>query len=307
MENKILKISTQTGDLFNECTTDTEYLNSCYAHLRECGFEAIDYNMDHFLPGELLVRGQVNDFWNKTLDELYDYFAPTKAAVVGNGLAFSQAHASFPVYLEGKDEFNDYMITVVEKSLAVCAFLESPTLVVHPFFGKDPKREWEINLSFYRKLIPAAKKYGVKVCLENSYADIYEHCRLIDLLNDEAGEKCFGYCLDIGHSNCGGGAFYKYICTLGNRLSCLHIHDNDGANDSHMIPFTQTRGWNINRTDYNAMISGLRDIKYSGNLSFECFRGIKALPKDVETEGLKLISAIGRYFRDEIVNNIHEK
>ncbi|MBQ8552423.1 MAG: sugar phosphate isomerase/epimerase [Clostridia bacterium] len=302
MDNKILKISTQTGDLFNECTTDYEYLYKCFSHLKECGFEAIDYNMDHFLPGNIIVKDQLNDFWDKSLEELYEYFTPTKKAMEDSGLVFSQTHSSFPVYVDGNDKVNDYMVMVVEKSLAVCAFLRCPALVVHPFRCKDFAKENAVNLEMYRKMMPAAKKYGVIICLENSYADMYADSILIDKLNEEAGAKCFGYCLDIGHANCGGGEFYKYITILGDRLTCLHIHDNDGANDSHMIPYTQTRGWNINRTNYDAMLEALRDINYQGNLSFESFRGMQALPKEVESEALRLLSAIGRYFRDRILN-----
>lgn len=301
MENNIFKISTQTGELFNECSNDYDYLYGCFKHLHDCGFEAIDYNMDHFLEGSLIMKGEINDFWDKSLDELYEYFKPTKRAVKDSGLVFSQTHSSFPVYIDGNDKINEYMRMVVEKSLAVCAFLGSPALVVHPFFCKEYNKEYEINIAMYRKLIPTAKKYGVKICMENSYANIDIHCKLIDELNAEAGEKCFGYCLDIGHANNGGGEFRKYIQMLGNRLTCLHIHDNDGANDSHMIPYTATRGWNINRTDYEGMLQGLRDIGYKGNLSFEAFRGFMALPKEVETEALKLVSAIGRYWRNRLL------
>ena len=294
-------ISTQTGDLFNEVSSDYDYLYGCFKHLYDCGFEAIDYNMDHFLPGGLILKGEPNNFWDKSLDELYEYFAPTKKAVEDSGLVFSQIHSSFPNYIEGNDKINDYMITVTEKSLAVSAFLGSPALVVHPYFCMEYHKEHQINLAMYRKLIPAAKKYGVTVCLENGYADIADHIGIIDTLNAEGGEKCFGYCLDIGHANNGGGLFRKYIQMLGDRLTCLHIHDNDGANDSHMIPYTQTRGYNIKRTDYDGMLEGLRDIGYKGNLSFEAFRGFEALPKEVESEALKLVSAIGRYFRNRLL------
>lgn len=298
MENSIYKISTQTGDLFNEVSNDYEHLYKCFKHLADCGFEAIDYNIDHFLPGNLIVNGELNDFWNKSLEELYEYFEPTKRAVADAGLVFSQTHSSFPNYLVGKDEINDYMIKVTEKTLAVCAFLGCPALVVHPYFStKEYFVEHDINLAMYRKLIPAAKEYGVTVCLENGYADMADHITIIDTLNAEAGQKCFGYCLDIGHANNGGGLMRKYIQMLGDRLTCLHIHDNDGVNDSHMIPYTQTRGYKIKCTDYDGMLQGLLDIGYKGNLSFESFRGFEAFPKEVETEALKLVSAIGRYWR----------
>lgn len=298
-------ISTQIGHLFNVVTTDEAYLYDRFRYLKDCGFEAIDYQMDDFLPGELIWEKNVNDFWDADLETLYKFFAPTKKALHDSGLVFSQAHASFPVYKPDNGEINDYMIMVMEKSLAVCRFLGCPALVVHPYMDfqdVNPEREYPANLAMYRKLIPAAKKYGVTVCLENYYQEVAIQSRMIDELNAEAGDKHFGFCLDIGHANHNSdGDFCKYIQILGERLTCLHIHENDGANDSHMIPFTQTKGgYDFAQTNYAGMIRGLKEIGYEGNLSFETFRGLDAVPKEVEPEVLKLISAIGRYFRAKL-------
>lgn len=313
MENKILKISTQTGDMFNECTTDLCQLNENYAHLKECGFEAIDYNMDHFLTSGEIKSGKLNDFWDKSLDELYEYFAPTKKAIKDNGIVFSQTHASFPLYVKDLDTVNDYMIKVMEKSIAVCAFLGCNAVVAHPFSDSDKEFEMKVNLEMYKKMIPAAKKYGVKICLENMYlnfnnkpvegscSNAYEACYYIDKLNEEAGENIFGFCLDIGHANLLSKNIKNFITKLSHRLTCLHIHDNDGIFDLHMMPYTQQRNWGLYCTDWNGMIEGLKEIDYQGNLSFESFMGVKTFPKEVETEALKLLCAIGKHFRNRIL------
>ena len=316
MENKILKISTQTGDLFNECTTDGEYLYNCFKYLRDCGFEAMDYNMDHFLKPDEIHSGKLNNFWDKSIDELYEYFSPTKEAAERIGILFSQAHASFPLHIEGNDSVNDYLITVMEKSMAVCSYLNCPAIVAHPVCHEVKDSEMEINLNMYRKMIPAAKKYGVKICLENTFrvingkpiegvcSEVEETCFYIDKLNSEAGEDIFGFCLDIGHANLMGRDLKGYIKRLDKRLTCLHIHDNDGSYDMHMVPYTQARDWGkIHCTDWEGMIAGLAEINYSGNLSFEAFRGVGNFPKEAEPEVLRLLSAIGRYFRSRILEN----
>lgn len=313
MDNRILKISTQTGNIFNEVTDDEKYLYEKFSYLKECGFEAIDYNMDHFLDCPSIYSGELNDFWDKSLDELYEYFSHTKNAIEKSGICFSQAHSSFPLYFEGKDDFNEYMIMVIEKTIAVCGFLGCPAVVAHPISHEDKERETEINLAMYRKMIPAAKKYGVKVCLENTFTtfggkptegsctDVDEVCRYIDKLNSEACEDVFGFCLDIGHANLMGRSIKRFITTLGSHLTCLHIHDNDGIYDMHMMPYTQTRDrGKQNCTDWDGMIDGLRKINYQGNLSFETFRGVETFPNEVEPEVLRLLSSIGRYFRSRI-------
>ena len=69
-----------------------------------------------------------------------------------------------------------------------------------------------------------------------------------------------------------------------------------------MIPYTQVSDmWATkNATDWEGFIAGLREIGYSGNLSFETFKGVCRMPKELEPEALKLITAIGRYFRKRI-------
>ena len=74
------------------------------------------------------------------------------------------------------------------------------------------EEEWEVNIAFYRELIPLLKECGVICCLENMWcqdwktkkiymgicSDMEETNRYIDTLNELAGETCFGFCLDIG-------------------------------------------------------------------------------------------------------------
>lgn len=314
METKKIMVSTQTGDFFNVCTTDKEYLDLKFKEIKECGFEAIDYNFDWFLKGDYIRSGELTPFWDKSLDELYEYFKPTKEAALRHGIEFSQSHASFPLYVYGNDKVNEYMINVMEKTLAVCKYLGCPAVVAHPVTHDDKETEQKINFEMYRKMIPAAKKYGVKVCLENMFvcfngkpvegacSTADEACAYIDALNKEAGEEIFGFCLDVGHANLMGRNIKRFITTLGNRLTCFHIHDNNGIYDFHLIPYTQNRDWGRKScTDWDGLIEGLREINYRGNLSFETFMGVAAFPEELETEALKLISAIGRYFRDKII------
>ena len=174
----------------------------------------------------------------------------------------------------------------------------------------------EINLEMYRRLIPSAKKYGVKICLENVFTlfngriveSVCTHaddvCYLIDTLNAEAGEEVFGFCYDVGHANITGKVHRDYLNALGKRLTVLHIHDNDGIGDKHLIPYTQTVDlWGDKLgTDWEGFLAGLRDIGYEGALSFETFRASKHFPKEVWGEMLSLVSALGRYFRGRIIN-----
>ena len=169
-----------------------------------------------------------------------------------------------------------------------------------------------MNMQMYPKLIPAAKKYGVKICLENMFAFIGGHgiaracanvdeaCRYIDALNEMAGEEVFGFCYDVGHANLLSCNLYEDIKTLGHRLTVLHIHENDGRLDSHCIPYTYKNG-KIGTTDWEGFLKGLKEIGYEGPLNFETFAALQDVPREVVGELLKLISAIGNYFRKSIL------
>lgn len=302
-------VSIQSGDWYDESDDDKSM-----AIAKECGIEAIDFNIDHVINPWEFVKGKKYPNCDKSVEDFVADYAPLKAAAEKYGIAFSQMHAPFPTWFEGNEEATDYLLKVVEKVIAVCAYVNCPAVVVHPYASGDHDKDMAINLEMYRRLMPTAKKYGVKVCLENMFRTFNGHvieccctsaednCYLIDALNAEAGEDVFGFCLDIGHANITGRIVRDYINKLGKRLTILHIHDNDGNGDKHTMPYTQTSDiWgNELATDWEGFLAGLRDIGYEGNLSFETCKTTWLFPKELEKDLLTFITAIGRYFRTRI-------
>ena len=281
--------------------------------IAECGFEAIDYNIDNRLPGSLIKKGELTDFFDMSVEEIIEYHRPLKEALEKYGVVAAQMHAPFPLWIPENDKVNDYMIMSVEKCCAVAEYIGCPAIVVHPItISADKLVEWDTNMDMYRKMMPFAKKYGVKLCLENLFTgfngryiegactDVHEACRYLDTLNYEAGEDVFGVCLDVGHANLTKKNLYQYITFLGDRLTILHIHDNDSNKDLHLMPYTQSMGGNKLYTDWEGFIKGLKEIKYKGDLCFETFCAVDAFPKEIQGDALKLIAAIGRYFVERI-------
>ena len=283
-------------------------------YIKDCGFDGIDYNFGKLYRDTLNVE-KLTSFYDKSLEELYDYFAPLKKALEENKVEMSQSHGLFPVGFVGEPARTDYNIQVTEKHIALCAYLGCPAIVIHgtsaPQLTKAEERAF--NLDMYRRLMPTAKKYGVKVCLEN-LLNLYEwdpyegNCSnadeavwFLDTLNAEAGEEVFGFCFDVGHAVLTGANLYQYLTTMGKRVTVLHIQDNDGASDGHMLPFTQLerRGQRL-RIDWEMFIRGLREIGYEGPINFEGARGIRVLPEQLRKDGLRYLSAVGRYFKARV-------
>ena len=304
-----LEIGVQSGNWYDE-SRPVESIR----FIKECGFEGVDYNINNVFNATF-DKEKLTSFFDKSLEELYTYYKPLKDVLITEGIALSQFHGLFPMYYPGEDDVNEYLIKVTEKMMAVCKYLNCRMIVIHPWSspGQPKEVEYEANLGFYRKLIPAAKKYGVMICLENMFkhhhlkciegacSTVEEACWYVDTLNNEAGEEIFGFCFDVGHANVMNRNIYQYITTLGKRLTTLHIHDNNGTTDSHLIPYSQLDVTD-SRTNiqWDEFLRALREVGYEGPLAFEIFRGIHVLPEIVRKDGLKLASSIGRYFRSEL-------
>ena len=308
----MLKIGTQTSGWYNVNDPD-----GSFAFIKSCGFDAVDFNIDIFIPVNDMAKkqekGPYHSFFDKSVEELLDYFAPVKSAAEKHGITVCQMHGPDKLWFPERDELNDYLIGVFEKCFAVCAYMDCPAIVVHPVQRPTKKEDWDVNMAAYQRLIPAAKKYGVKICLENLFvhrhmmpmeapcSDAAEACLYVDTLNEIAGEEVFGFCFDVGHANLLGRKIGEFIKVLGKRLTILHIHDNDGRYDEHSLPYTGVCDWGGNRTcDWDGFVEALKEIGYRGALCFEVFRLNVYLPRRVWPETMKLVSAIGRYWSDRI-------
>lgn len=304
-----MKIGLQTDGLY----FDNDPLGSL-ERIKSCGFDSIDFSLYTYLDAKSIIHDNTPcSFFDKDLDDLFEFFKPLKDACKKTGVIIGQAHAPFPSHDKNNTKFNAYMQMVIEKSLAICDYLECPAVVVHPFAASDNKEEYDLNLEYYRSLIPLAKKYPkVKICTENIFGRFMgrkidgrlsiasDVCSIVDILNQEAGGNYFGICFDVGHALITHKNIKDYIKKMGDRLTIMHIHDNDAKEDLHMIPYTYLSSTTEHYCDWQGLIDGLKEIGYKGVLNFETFRIFSAFPKAVHDDALRLISSIGRYWSSYI-------
>lgn len=302
----MLRTSIQTTKIF-----EAFGMEDGFRIIHEAGFDGVDFTLIPFVSqGNAANAG--GSIFDRTDEEICEFFRPYKETAAKYGVEFFQAHA--PVRSLYKSEAsNEYMLQVFEKCLMLCRYLNCPYLVVHPFFmGYDdalpPEEDWNVNLRGYTHLMPAAKKYGVTICLENMFwahrGKIYgancqdpdETNRYIDTLNGIAGEKLFAFCYDTGHSNLIGRDVCNVIRKLGDRIACLHIHDNDGWDDQHMAPY-------MGCLDWDRFIKGMREIGYRGELNFESHGLISTFDREIVPDVLSLTAATGRMFARRIAES----
>lgn len=283
--------------------------------LKQAGFSCADFSLNGYLTNTDLYQKKLNSFFDKSVQELEQYFAPHRLGAERAGIYVNQMHMPYPNYVPGAGrELNAYLRDVVApKSLQVCAFFGCPYIVVHGFklarFLGSEEEEWRVMEEFLDFLAPMAREMGITICVENLYESTGGHivegpccdagraAERIDRMNDRHHAQVLGFCFDTGHANLVGLDFESFMTALGHRLKVLHIHDNDGAADLHQIPFSFARNReNRASTDWDGFVRGLRGSGFEGTLSFETAPVLTAFPEEMKGEALAFLAGIGNYF-----------
>lgn len=287
-----------------------------YRMIKEAGFTGIDWNIDRALDRKALKDLSLgySCIFEKSLDEVLAFYDEELTAIRENGLVISQAHAPFPPFMATRPELLDYSIGIYKRTIELCDAVGCKYLVIHGvcLAENDPVNTPEtvkaLNEKLYGGLIDTLKKTSVTVCLENLIvassvgvaegvcADAHEAIEYIDTLNAKAGKECFGLCLDTGHLHALRKSFPAYISLLGKRIKALHIHDNNGHNDQHLMPYAGTINW-------EEFCQCLAAIGYEGDLSFETFAQTtkKRIPLELLPDFLRTIAHTGEVFRKKIL------
>ena len=237
-------------------------------------------------------------------------FKEFKKKANDKGILFNQIHAPSPTTLA--DEFAsakrfDEMIRAIENA----SLLGAEIMVAHPcahipYEVSDNKEKlFHINMEVFGKLMPYCKDFGVKIAIENAYrhmnrkyarithsacADPDEMVRYINEMNSEY----FIGCLDTGHAMLVDEDPAEFIRTVGkDKLRALHVHDVDGFDDIHTLPY-------VGIGDWEKITDALRDIGYEGDLTFETNSFICNMPKELVPAASKMLSATGRYLIKQI-------
>lgn len=260
--------------------------------IKESGFDGVDYDLSYDGPS-----GNGPCYWETA--PLTD-FDRIKKAITDAGLDFGQAHAIYPTY-HPDENIQIRIAEVLKRQIEVCRYLGCGLLVIHPgyrLYREQMRREeaWDYNFRLFSQLIPALKQYRVKVCIENIflsnrgkyyqgfYSSAEDIRELLDALNAEAGEECFGFCLDTGHAVLTSNDIGELIRGVGHRLCALHMNDNDGTADQHTGPYAGMLDW-------ERLFLALHEISYKGNMNFELIT--QNIPDDVMPAMLSYTAAVG--------------
>ena len=253
---------------------------------KEAGADAVDFSLDgvHSCDKESSV-------YSRAEEEIIAYFSDLKEFAKELELEICQTHGRV-CGLKGNREQDELFYRNSYLDCMATAALGAPACVVHAVttmyhMDKTPAEMREMNFEMFTRIIPYAKQFGIKIATEtfgdvhggkccdffgnlDEFIDSYERvCKVEDF------RDYFTVCMDTGHTNkatkfSGNPRVPEAIRILGDRITLLHLNDNNTENDQHLIPFMDQKGAKLSGiVNWNETLAALRDIGYSGVYNME--------------------------------------
>lgn len=281
-------ISTQTSHAVGRLGFEQGVLT-----LKNAGYDCLDLSLFEMIRDDsVYIAGD----WKKVVEE-------RKAFADANGIKFNQSHAPFSFNWADENIRENIAKPRVEQSLEVSAMMGVDIVVVHPlhwmpYLGHE-KEAFDLNVAYYKSLVPLARNLGVRVALENMWqrevkrkcicTDVAgfakDHADLIDAIDSEYVVAC----LDVGHSSLVGEEAQDTIRVLGHdRLKSVHLHDNDYQGDRHTLPGLGMMNW-------DEIMKAFDDIKYDGEFTYEADNFLKGFDNDYFPKAVEFMVQTARH------------
>lgn len=253
-----MKIATTIGEVKGYTNTPAEAVKM----YEGTGFKHLDFSFyDVLRDGDPFMA----DGWQEQIFE-------AKEAAQALNMDFVQAHAP-NCKICGGDTQREILAT--QRSIEACGMLGIKNMVIHSGFltgftyPDDMPAYCRANEPFFRALIPAMEKHGVSILFENTTE---KHCRggyFFPIYARDLNEMItymdhplFGAAWDVGHANMDDIDHAAEMQALGGNLQAIHVHDNYGDKDLHLLPF-------MGSTDYDNIMHGLIDTHFPGYFTLE--------------------------------------
>ena len=153
----------------------------------------------------------------------------------------------------------------VERALQIARRIPMKVLVVHLGWPRTHKGFGGSNRDAARRSVEAlcemAGPLGVRIAVEVIPNDLSRPGSLVDFAEDDLESGEMGICLDFGHAHLEGD-LVEAIEIVSGHLAAIHVHDNHGRADDHLVPFDGTIEW-------PAALTAVQKVGYEGALIFE--------------------------------------
>ena len=294
--SKEMKVSTSTN-ICNHVRWTTERYTSEEAirAIAEAGFGAVDLDMAFW---GLSTDPMAGDDWK-------DWVLRQKACAEEVGLSFSQGHAHFygNEHCEQlSEEEHEARAKTILRDIEGAGICKVGWLVMHPESYCDGvwysrKLSMEKNVEQFRRYGEAAARHGVGIAVENMFirklpcfgASSDDLIELVDRLGDD---KLFGICWDTGHGNLNQVDQAEAVRCMGKRLKALHVNDNHGQRDEHILPYQGKILW-------EPFLEALGEVGYEGDFTFEIHYFSKGFDEAFHQESLRFARKLGDHMLNQ--------
>ena len=261
--------------------------------IKESGFDAVDFSLMQYG-----LRGKI---YGGSEDEFCSHFDAIRKKAEDLELEISQTHGRTCMYEMKNDAYNADAIEVSKLDLKATAILGAPSCVIHfPSTSvtgmQSPAFMQEITSNIFDSLVPYAEEYKVNIAYETFGAANLDGSRTVQYFaNPDAFMKQFDaldtkyktICVDTGHTH-EVESFWlpspeEIIKNFGKNVTLLHLHDNSGKKDDHLLP-------GLGNINWPAVFDALDEIDYTGVCNFELIYNLGKYQED-------FARFVGRYLR----------
>lgn len=195
--------------------------------------------------------------------------------ICDKGFTLSQGHLSYKKGLCDNTAIDD-----LKREIDLFLGVGIKNAVIHANGGGelDAKQRFEHRVQALTVLAEYIKGTPLRLCLENLGSVPETHTvERIRRFIDAVGSEQLKICLDTGHLHLVNGrgevqlSQGDFIRQAGKDLCALHITNNSGGGDDHLMPFSSRRG-----IDWKDVMFALNEIEYDGLFNLEILGENKA-------------------------------
>lgn len=210
------------------------------------------------------------------------------------GLQIRQGHLDMDLELtEEKD------LDMLKRQLELYAGLGIRAAVLHATGAYEAPHEKQLELRgrAVAQMEQHIRGVDMTICLENLFSKpmVRSADGILELIEAAGNGPQLGICLDIGHLHrvrshglCGDSS-QDFIRKAGARLRALHVHDNLGDTDDHLLPFV--RGG----LNWPLFMDSLRENGFAGLFNLEIHGVASGMPTEVKRLNMRHARALAEY------------
>lgn len=285
-----MRLSTSTNILYERINGEPVAQETSIRLCAQAGYEVLDFCFHDSVTSKSRF---VTDQWQEYVNEM-------RHLGEGCGVEFPLGHSV--VYDFCQNDIDAlYYDRMTERCILGAEMLGVSWLVMHPstvaeekFCEKKPASRRK-NVDFFRKWGQFAAAHHVGLAIEGMWdASLRLDARYATTaeelaeLADGVGLSNVAVCWDFEHGSIMGIDQKNAVKKLGNRLKTVHISDQTGIGNIHILPYQGVTNW-------DEILEALAESGYKGEFNYEIQWYLRRMPEELLLPSLRHSAEIGKW------------